>query len=54
MGRNPIPQGTYISAKRQDKLIFTAGMTPRKDGVLIKGGEAKWKCLKDGPYGNKF
>ena len=32
--KNPIPQGKYVPATRFENLIFTAGMTPRKDGVL--------------------
>lgn len=32
--KNPIPQGKYTPATRFGNLIFTAGMTPRKDGVL--------------------
>lgn len=30
----PIPQGLYRPAVRHGTLIFTAGMTPRQDGVL--------------------
>lgn len=30
----PVPQGLYASATRHGDLIFTAGMTPRHDGVL--------------------
>lgn len=30
----PIPQGLYRPAVRHGTLIFTAGMTPRLDGVL--------------------
>ena len=32
---NPTPQGKYVPATRFENLIFTAGMTPRKDGVLL-------------------
>lgn len=39
--RNPIPQGTYVPAKRVGNLIFTAGMTPRENGVLIQSGKIK-------------
>lgn len=39
--RNPIPQGTYVPAKRLGNLIFTAGMTPRENGVLIQSGKIK-------------
>lgn len=30
----PIPQGLYVAATRHDGLIFTAGMTPRHNGIL--------------------
>lgn len=36
---NPIPQGKYVPATRFENLIFTAGMTPRKNGVLILTGK---------------
>ena len=36
---NPIPQGKYIPAKRIGDTIYTAGMTPRDKGVLIKTGK---------------
>jgi len=36
---NPIPQGMYVPANRFENLIFTAGMTPRDNGVLIKTGK---------------
>ena len=36
---NPIPQGMYVPANRFENLIFTAGMTPRLNGVLIKTGK---------------
>ena len=36
---NPIPQGRYIPANRQGQLIYTAGMTPRENGVLILTGK---------------
>lgn len=36
---NPIPQGKYVPANRFENLIFTAGMTPRNNGVLIKTGK---------------
>lgn len=39
--KNPIPQGKYVPATRSGGLIFTAGMTPRKDGVLIKQGKIR-------------
>jgi len=34
----PVPQGLYLPAVRHGGLIFTAGMTPRKDGVLLFTG----------------
>ena len=39
MSKNPIPQGKYKPAVRYGNLIFTAGMTPRKDGVLLMSGK---------------
>ena len=36
---NPIPQGKYIPASRFGNLIYTAGMTPRNNGVLIQSGK---------------
>ena len=33
--KNPIPQGKYVPATRSGNLIFTAGMTSRKNGVLL-------------------
>lgn len=39
MRQNPIPQGKYKPAVRYGSLIFTAGMTPRKDGVLLMAGK---------------
>lgn len=35
MATNPIPQGKYKPAVRYGNFIYTAGMTPRKDGVLL-------------------
>ena len=35
MASNPIPQGKYRPAVRYGSFIYTAGMTPRKDGVLL-------------------
>lgn len=32
---NPIPQGKYVPATRFGALIFTAGMTSRKNGILL-------------------
>lgn len=36
---NPIPQGNYVPAVKFGNLVFTAGMTPRKNGILIKEGK---------------
>lgn len=36
---NPIPQGKYVPATRFGDIIFTAGMTSRNNGVLIKTGK---------------
>ena len=36
---NPIPQGKYVPANRFENMIFTAGLTPRDNGVLIKTGK---------------
>lgn len=36
---NPIPQGKYVPASRFGNLIYTAGMTPRINGVLIQSGK---------------
>lgn len=41
MANNPIPQGKYIPATRYENIIFTAGMTPRSNGVLIRSGKVK-------------
>ena len=38
-GPTPIPQGKYVPATRHGDMIFTAGMTPRDNGVLIKTGK---------------
>ena len=35
----PVPQGNYSPASRHGDLIFTAGMTPRRGGVLISLGK---------------
>ena len=35
----PIPQGQYVPATRFENIIFTAGMTPRDNGVLIRSGK---------------
>jgi enamine deaminase RidA (YjgF/YER057c/UK114 family) len=36
---NPIAQGKYVPASRLGNLIYTAGMTPRNNGVLIQSGK---------------
>ncbi|BDH63024.1 hypothetical protein MTP04_31540 [Lysinibacillus sp. PLM2] len=36
---NPTPQGNYVPATRFGNLIYTAGMTPRNNGVLIQSGK---------------
>ena len=36
---NPIPQGNYVPANRFENVIFTAGMTPRENGVLLMTGK---------------
>lgn len=33
-----IPQGQYVPAIRNGNMIFTSGMTPRRQGVLIRTG----------------
>ena len=38
---NPIPQGKYVPAARFGNLIYTAGMTPRKNGVMIFSGRVE-------------
>ncbi|MEP1331051.1 RidA family protein [Pseudophaeobacter sp.] len=35
----PVPQGLYVSARRHRDLIYTSGMTPRRDGVLQFSGQ---------------
>lgn len=38
---SPIPQGKYVPASRFGSLIYTAGMTPRNNGVLILAGKIR-------------
>ena len=45
---NPIPQGKYVPATRFGNMIFTAGMTPRNNGVLLKTGKIKATEFSDG------
>lgn len=40
---SPIPQGKYLPAVRHSDLIYTSGMTPRKDGKLIFSGKINAK-----------
>ena len=37
----PIPQGKYVPATRYANLIYTAGMTPRLNGVLLLSVKVK-------------
>lgn len=37
----PIQQGTYLPAVRHADIIFTSGMTPRRDGRLMFSGKIK-------------
>ena len=37
----PIPQGKYVPAVRHADLIFTSGMTPRKNGKLLYSGKIR-------------
>ena len=37
--KNPVPPGNYVPASRFGNLIYTAGMTPRNNGVLIQSGK---------------
>ncbi len=37
----PIPQGKYVPTTRFEQIIYTAGMTPRKNGELIQKGKVK-------------
>lgn len=41
MTGQPVPQGDYVPAKRHRDLIFTSGMTPRRDGVLLFHGPVR-------------
>jgi enamine deaminase RidA (YjgF/YER057c/UK114 family) len=35
MMQAPAPQGNYVPAKRHGDLVYTSGMTPRDNGVLV-------------------
>lgn len=37
----PIPQGDYVAAARHGGMIYTAGMTPRENGVMITEGPVR-------------
>ena len=39
--KQPIPQGKYLPAVRHADLIYTSGMTPRKEGELMFSGQIK-------------
>lgn len=41
MSKVPMPQGRYVLATRDGDIVFTAGMTPRNDGVLILRGRVE-------------
>lgn len=43
MHGQPPPQGNYVAARRHGDLIFTSGMTPRQDGVLMFSGPVRVK-----------
>ena len=45
MSKNPVPQGKYKPAVRHGNLVFTAGMTPRKDGALLMSGKISTTVL---------
>ncbi|KYZ75311.1 hypothetical protein AXX12_14240 [Anaerosporomusa subterranea] len=36
---NPLPQGKYVAATRHGDIVYTSGMTPRKNGVLTFTGK---------------
>jgi enamine deaminase RidA (YjgF/YER057c/UK114 family) len=42
----PVPQGRYVPAKRHGNLVFTAGMTPRKEGILLFTGRVTERTLE--------
>jgi len=37
----PVPQGKYVPAVRHADLIYTSGMTPRKEGKLVYSGKIR-------------
>ncbi len=36
---NPIPQGRYVIATRSGSLVWTAGVTPRVQGKMLRPGK---------------
>ncbi|AHF76602.1 Endoribonuclease L-PSP [Sodalis praecaptivus] len=40
-GASARPQGNYVAAKRHADVIYTAGMTPRRAGVLLLQGPVR-------------
>ena len=40
-GDMPVPQGDYVPARRHGDMIFTSGMTPRRNGVMLLSGPVK-------------
>lgn len=38
---SPVPQGRYAPASRFGNLVFTSGMTPRQNGVLLFTGPVR-------------
>lgn len=41
MTPSPVPQGNYVAAKRHGDLVYTSGMTPRENGLLMFKGVVK-------------
>ena len=39
--KDPVPQGKYVPAVRYGNFIFTAGMTPRQNGIATAVGRVK-------------
>ncbi len=37
----PIPQGKYVPANRYGNIIYSAGMTPRQNGVMQYAGQVQ-------------
>lgn len=38
---SPAPQGRYVAAKRHGAVVYTAGMTPRREGALLLTGPVR-------------